>query len=174
MRGETYEGSQDADQTTGGHKEDKVLVMPLCQELAAKMPGKLRHAWTRRRHGSERQQWGRDCHRPGLPTLLPVKDLVRCKKAMGNHSFSSVARLRGCVYTTYLFAFPESRKNIFWWRRRIFLIPDYICRSNLCLSIVMISVYDACCTAFPKCIRAALLNQPIFTCSVRKVSSYFN
>lgn len=46
VRGKTYEGSQCANQATGGDKEDEVRVMPLCQQLAANMPGKLRHTWT--------------------------------------------------------------------------------------------------------------------------------
>lgn len=113
VRGKTYEGSQCANQTAGGDKEDEVLVMILWQRLADKMPGQLRHTRGSKRHGSERQQWASDCHRPGIPTPLPAKDLVQCKKEMETTSFSSVARLRGRLYVTrHLFAFPESKKSI--------------------------------------------------------------
>lgn len=95
MRGKTYEGSQCANQAMGGDKEDEVLVMPLCQQLAANMPGKLRHTWRSQQHGSEGQQRAGHCHRPGLPTPLPAKDLFWCKKVMGNQKLKFSGKAEG-------------------------------------------------------------------------------
>lgn len=94
-------------------------------------------------------------------------------RKMGNHRFEPSSQAEGMpLYNIMSVHFSWVKEKHFWWRR-ILLFPDYIFRSNLCLSIVMITVCDAYCAVFLRCIRAALLNQTIFTCSVRKVSSYF-
>lgn len=94
VRGKTCEGFQCANQDhwrtqRGGSTGDG------CQQLAVKMPGKLRQTRGSKRHGSARQEWAGDSHRPGLPTLLRPMDLVQCKKEMGNHKFELSSKGEG-------------------------------------------------------------------------------
>lgn len=94
---QNYEGSQCMNWTTGGDKEDEVLVTPLCQQLAAKMPRKLRHTWWSKRHRSARQKWAGHCHCP--PHCLQ-RTWFGARKRWKTTNFSLVAGLKGWLCVT--------------------------------------------------------------------------
>lgn len=78
----------------------------------------------------------------------------------------------GSVYHN-IFALPEAKKGHFWWRRILFLVIKFWCITYVCLTIMIITVCDACCAVFLRFVRPALLKNFIFTCSVGKVSTDF-